>query len=83
MTPDRIGRFLARLESDPVLSENWGPGLKNAPRGAFLKFRSEMETNFLEILLGQCQRIACVCQEDIAAMFVDGHIGVFAAFEVC
>ena len=41
-----------------------------------------MEADILEVLLSQRQRIACVCQEYIATMFIDSHIGVLAAFEV-
>ena len=42
----------------------------------------EVEADILEVLLGQGQGVARVGQEDIAAMFIDGHVGVFATLEV-
>ena len=41
-----------------------------------------MESDILEVFLRQGQSIARVGEVDVAAVLVDGHVGVFAAFEV-
>ena len=41
-----------------------------------------METNVLEILLREGEPVARVGEEYVAAVFIDGHVGVLAAFEV-
>ena len=41
-----------------------------------------MEADVFEILLCQGEPVARVGEEYVAAVFVDGHVGVFAAFEV-
>ena len=41
-----------------------------------------MESDIGEVLLRQSQRVARVGQKDIAAVFIDSHIGMFATLEI-
>ena len=53
-----------------------------APGAAASEFRGEVEPDILEILLREGESVARVGEEDVAAVLVDGHVGVLAAFEV-
>ena len=46
------------------------------------ELRGEVEADVLEILLRQRQPVARVGEEDVAAVLVDGHVGVLAALEI-
>ena len=41
-----------------------------------------MEADILEVLLCEGKGVTRVGEEDVAAMFVDGHVRVLAPFEV-
>ena len=47
-----------------------------------LYFGGKLKDNILEVLLCECQRIACICQEYIPAVLVDSHIRMLAALKV-
>ena len=47
-----------------------------------LYLRCELEADIFEVLLSNSQRVACISKEYIAAMLIDGHIGVLAALEI-
>ena len=55
-------------------------GSDSPPPGSEL--RGEVEADVLEILLRQRQPVARVGEEDVAAVLVDGHVGVLAALEI-
>jgi hypothetical protein len=50
------------------------PDAERALLDNFLKLRSKIESNILKVLLRQSQSIACVGEEDIAAVLINGHI---------
>ena len=50
--------------------------------GDTLKLRRKVEAYLLEVLLCEGQCVTRVGEEDVTAMFVDGHVRVLAPFEV-
>ena len=46
------------------------------------ELRGEVETDILEVLLCEREPVARVGEEDVAAVLVDGHVGVLAALEI-
>ena len=47
-----------------------------------LYLRCELEAYILEVVLRECQGVACVSEEYVATMLVYCHVGMLAALEV-